>query len=153
LFGPSRIGLLRRVFITQTGDGTDHAELIAALRELRHQLADFHPRHIGRDRLEFAAEFFRRFRFQVERVHVSRTAGQIDIDDRLAGGPRAGKRFGPQKFRQRQPAERESADGEEVTPGDAVTERALIPIREDMLSTVPPFSLIGGDNKSRSADW
>ena len=113
------------MFFTDPGERADHRELVGDLGEPGHVLADFHAVDIRGDRRELAAEFLRRERLQVEHVHVRRAAGQIDVDDRLAGGLRTRQRLRTEQFGESEAAEAERSDLQEIAARDAVTELLL----------------------------
>ena len=86
-------------------------------------LANLDARDIGSDGLELPPHFGRRIRLQVEHVLMRRTSRKEDEDDRLVLIPRAAKprgRLSLQDLRQRQPAQSERTDAEEVATRNAI---------------------------------
>ena len=123
---PAAFGLIDGMFVVNAAERADQREFIADGREFRHEMADLHPRHVGGNRMEFAANLRRRIGLEIEGVDMRRTALQIDIDDRVivhrAG---RGRRFGPQQIGQSQISQAETADAqgadpEKISPRDAI---------------------------------
>jgi len=109
-------------------DGADDGILVGQLRQLRQMLADLDARDVGGDGLELTADLRRGVHLQVEHVLMARSARQEDHDDRLvlvAGRTDAGRGLGLEHLRQRQAAEPERADAQEVATRHAVAETAV----------------------------
>ena len=109
-------------------DGSDDGILVRELREPRKVLADLDAGDVGGDGFEFAADLRRGVHLQVEHVLMARSARQEDHDDRLvlvAGRTDAGRRLGLEHLRQRQTAEPERTDAQEVATRHAVAEAAV----------------------------
>ena len=96
-------------------------ELVGDLRLHRHQLADFHARHVGANGIELAAVLDRRLRLHVVHVEVRRAAAQVNHDRRL-GPPAVGRRGGlqPQQIGQSQPAQGQRSHAQKAAAADAV---------------------------------
>lgn len=81
-------------------DRPHNRQLVGDLRQLRHQLADLDPRHIGGDRAKLPADLRGRIGLEVDHVLVRRPARQEDHDHRLL--PRTRSRLGPQQLGHRE---------------------------------------------------
>ena len=95
--------------------GADDGQLVHMPRHPWKRLGDLNPGHVGRDRFEIAVGL------GIPHVHVGRTAGKPDENDRLGllartgagGGQRVGE---PEVIAQRNAKERQAAHPEELTP-------------------------------------
>ena len=106
-------------------DGMHAAEdgdFVSNLRLQRQQLANLHAGNGGLDRLELAAVVVAQVRLHVVGVEVRRPAAQEDHDGGLLPARRPGFRLPTQHVWQRQTAQGQGADGQEIAPGDAVAE-------------------------------
>ena len=106
------------------GQGADDGAFVHHLRETRHLLGDLNARNVRGDRFEFAPDFARRVRLQIEDILMRRTARQEDHDHRLMRPAGLLHRFGTQHVIQRHPAHGESANPEEVSTRHTITETA-----------------------------
>ena len=106
-------------------DGADHAELVKALRQQWHRLAEMHTRHAGRDRLELAANLLRCARLRVKGLVMRRPAIQphqnaVDlIRARLATRLR-GLRSQRENVRKTHATQRPQTELEEIAATDTV---------------------------------
>ncbi len=106
--------------------GADQRAAIHHLGEARQMLGDLETRNIGGDGLEFAADLGRRIHLQIEDILMRRAARQEDHDHRLVRRTAHARRgLSAKDLRQTEAAEHETADLEEITPREAVTESSL----------------------------
>ncbi len=117
------VQLRRRVALLLEAHVADDRQFVGDLRLQGHQLADVQAGDVGVDRLELAADFDGGVRLHVVEVDVAGAAVEVDHDDglaRRAGGGAVGPE--PQQVGQRQSADAEGADLEELPPRQAVAQ-------------------------------
>jgi hypothetical protein len=120
---------MRVVIVAEADQRTNDRQLVGQGREPRQVFADIGPRHARGDGPEFAADLDGSVRFRIEGVEVRRAAGQQHHDDALgpvARRPRRALGLGSQEVRQRQAAQRETAD---LQPAAARQALAMTPLR------------------------
>src|SRR5262249_23795841 len=109
-----------KVVVFHRADAAQQRELIHDLRLPWHEFANAHAVEPGGNRVERTAIFAWRVRLEVVHVDVTGTAAEHDVDDGL-GAPRlVCPGIVAQQIGQRQPAQAERSELEEITAIDAV---------------------------------
>ena len=101
----------------------DHGKFIGHLRQPRKCFANLESGHVRRDRPPRAGNFFWRQGLQVEHVLVGRPTDQVDHDHRLDRTTGPGRGLPPQELGQRQAADAQRPDLEEIPPRQPIAER------------------------------
>ena len=103
-------------------DAADNRELVGALGQVGQVLTDLDARHIRLDRAELAADLRRGVGLEIERVHVRRTARQVDEDGGFRSGSRGDFAGGCQaEIARETQAGADSADFQKIASFDSVT--------------------------------
>ena len=126
----SRLALKRVMLAVRLDQRPNEGELLRRFRQPRHSIGNVQSRHGGGDRKKLAADLDRGVRLRIDRIHLRRSAVQMNVDDGFTRATDPRLRFGAEQLAQRQAADAQRPDRQKLPPrnpvamGDGSTQHA-----------------------------